>query len=290
MILSVYAKAYRGDVRARLAAAAADGFEGVELRGDVDGTPLTAVDPDAFRDLCGFAADLGVQVVTLALGAVGNLSGNLPGLRRVGELAGIAGARVRLFSSNRPGVRQPHEAWGDPPEDDFRREADDLAMCTDAVVSAWPGVQVMLEAEPISIANTISRQARLIATAGVSVGFNWDFVNCWMGGEYPWPEPWSWLEGRLLGVHFKAAKANPLEPARYASQAIPPADDLPHRAMWATWAASGFCGPVTVDPHYGLIAPADRFDPEPEQPDTELCRCSLAVMQELRHQALERVA
>ncbi|MCC7492912.1 MAG: hypothetical protein IT204_11210 [Fimbriimonadaceae bacterium] len=288
MILAVYAKAYPGGTADQIAAAAADGFEGLELRGDIDGVPLGQVDADVFRQTCDQAAEAGLQLVTLALGAVDGLAGRRAELRRVGELAGISGARVRLFSSNRPGVQQARDAWEDPSEDLLREEADNLRVCVTALREAWPGVQVMLEAEPISIGNTVVRQARLIELAGVPVGYNWDFVNCWMGGEHPWPGPWSQLEGNLLGVHYKLALADPYAPAEYASQTRPPHDDLPHGALWSAWAAAGFAGPVTVDPHYGLIAERDRYQPPSAQPTVRLVRETLAVMRQHRDRALAR--
>jgi len=268
-------------------AAAADGFEGLELRGDVDGVPLTALDADVFRGLLAGAAELGVTIVTLALGMVDGLQHDLAGLRRVGELAGVSGARVRLFSSRRA-ERDGEAVFAEPGADEFAAEAKALRACAEALHAAHPGIAVMLEAEPDSVGNTVARQARLIERAGVEVGFNWDFVNCWMGGEYPWPDTWQALEGRLLGVHYKAARARPSEPARYASQCLPADSDLPHRAMWATWAASGFSGPVTVDPHYPLFAAVDRFQPEPDNPQAEVCRRTLASMRALRDEAAAR--
>ena len=287
MLLSVYAKAYRGSTAEQIAAAADDGFEGVELRGDVDGVPLTELADVAFRDVLSAAAELGVTIVTLALGMVDGLQHNPDGLRRVGELAGVSGARVRLFSSRRKD-RDADSIHAEPEAAEFADEAAALAACADAIHAAHPGIAVMLEAEPDSIGNTIARQARLIELSGADVGFNWDFVNCWMGGEYPWPAPWERLEGRLLGVHYKAARAQPCEPGRYASQCLPAQSDLPHRAMWATWAASGFAGPVTVDPHYPLFAAGDHFDPEPENPQAELCRQTLESMREMRSEAVGR--
>lgn len=289
MQLSVYAKAYRGTTSDQIAAAAADGFEGIELRGDVDGQALTALDRDVFRGLLAEAAELGVTIVTLALGMVDGLQHNLDGLRHVGMLAGISGARVRLFSSRRAN-RDGDAVYAEPDEVEFEAEAAALAACAGALHAAHPGIAVMLEAEPDSIGNTVARQARLIEQAGADVGYNWDFVNCWMGGEYPWPGTWQLLEGRLLGVHYKAARARLSEPARYASQCLPADSDLPHRAMWATWAAAGFSGPVTVDPHYPLFAASDRFQPEPDNPQAEVCRLTLDSMRALRDEAMARNA
>ena len=287
MLLSVYAKAYAGSTSQQIAAAAADGFEGIELRGDVDGVALTDLDDGAFRNLLSEAADVGVTIVTLALGMVGGLQHNPDGLRRVGELAGVSGARVRLFSSRRA-EREGDAIYREPDAAEFMDEAAALATCAEAIQAAHPGIAVMLEAEPDSIGNTIARQAALIERAGVDVGFNWDFVNCWMGGEYPWPGPWQTLQGRLIGVHYKGARAKTSEPGRYASQCLPDVSDLPHRAMWATWAASGFSGPVTVDPHYPLFDAADRFDPEPDNPQAEVCRLTLESMRQLRDEAAAR--
>ncbi len=289
MQLCVYAKAYPGDTANQVRAAADDGFEGVEFRHDLDSTPLTVLDLDVFRAACELAAEAGLAVVTLALGEVRAHAPDQAGLRNVAALAAVSGARVRLFSSARRGSRDLPDCWCEPTEEDFRHEVDDLVTCVRALREGWPGVSVMLESEPYSVANTIARQARLIDTAQVPVGFNWDFVSTWMGGEYPWPGPWAVVEGRLLGVHYKAARADPHHPERYASQCAPPYDDLPHLAMWSAWAASGFYGPVTVDPHYHHFAAEDRFVPEPEAPTVELCRRSLRIMRDLRERAFERI-
>lgn len=289
MILCVYAKAFEGRTADQIAAAAAAGFEGLELRGDVDGTPLGAVERVAFYEACLRAEDAGLVIATLALGMLDALAGNLDAVKRVGELAAEASARVRLFSSARPGVRSGAEAFGEPSAEQMEQEAERLLACLEAIGAGGVRGAAMLEAEPYSIANTTWRQAQLFELAGTEdVGLNWDFVNGWMGGEHPWPEPWERIAGRLRGVHYKGARAVPLEPNAYASQALPLADDLPHRAMWATWAAAGFDGPVTVDPHYGLFAPVDRFVPEPANPNAEVCRRTLGVMKLLRDEALAR--
>lgn len=290
MILGVYAKAFAGSTRAQIAAAGAAGFEGLELRGDVDSMPLTQLPLAEFRELCIAAAEVGLSITTLALGTMQGLVGELDGLKRVGELAAVAGARVRLFSSARPDRSNPELFLEEPEPDWLEAEAIRLRTCAHTIRETGGGVLVMLEAEPYSIANTIARQAALIEVAGVpEVGFNWDFVNCWRGGEYPWPETWEQLSGKLYGVHMKGACARCRAPQLYASQAVPLLDDLPHLAIWTTLAGTGFDGPITVDPHYQDFAEGDRFEPEPDNPNAELCLRTLTVMQELRDRAFARL-
>ncbi|NWG76157.1 MAG: hypothetical protein HXY24_16415 [Rubrivivax sp.] len=224
---------------------------------------------------------------TLALGMIDRLADDLDGLRHVSELATPIGARVRLFSSGRPGVRSGPEAFDEPVDELLEVEAGRLRDCLRALADGGLHGGAMLEAEPYSIANTVARQARLFEFAGADdIGYNWDFVNCWMGGEHPWPEPWRHLAGRLRGIHYKGARAVAGEPWRYASQALPGDDDLSHRAIWATLAASGFDGPITVDPHYGHFAPRDRLVPVPANPEAEICRRTLQTMRALRAEAL----
>jgi sugar phosphate isomerase/epimerase len=290
MLLSVYAKAFRGSTADQIREAAASGFEGLELRGDVDGVPLGQLPSEQFADLCGQAADLGLLVSTLALGPIGRMRQDLDGLRHIGRLSSLCGARIRLFSSDRPGVGDRRAAYGEPDDGWMADEADGLRECVEALREGNPSSLVMLEAEPNSIANTVARQARLIEAVGLpDVGYNWDFVNCWMGGEHPWPGPWQHLSGHLYGVHYKGAKADPHDPLEYACQAMPGDDDIPHMALWATWAAVGFDGPVTVDPHYGLFGRADRFEPEPDNPNAEVCRRTLHAMIDFRRRALARL-
>ena len=293
MILSVHLKAFQGDAFAKLESAADAGFEGVELRGDVDGTPLTELTAERMQEVARAASDLGLQVSTLALGPVERHAPDSDGLKKVAALAAEVGARIRLFSSNRPEPEGASDDWalGEPDDDLFDVEAKNLAACVSAIQSEHAEAIVAMEAEPISVANTVERQARLFERAETpSMGFNWDVVNCWMGGEYPWPRSWKTLEGRLFGVHIKGAKANPLRPWRYASQALPGQDDLPHQAMFVTWLASGFNGPITVDPHYNLFAETDHFAPEPEYPDTEVCLRTLEAMKAYREMARQRVS
>ncbi|MBI2298297.1 MAG: sugar phosphate isomerase/epimerase [Armatimonadetes bacterium] len=284
MLLSVFAQALGGDIHHQIRTAAALGFEALELRHAVDGVPLGELAVEQFREICESAAEEGLLVATLAVGTLDQLARHEHVLWHLGELAIIAGARVRVFSSIRPpGANRLSE----PDVELFAREAAALRFCAQVIGEASHGGLVMLEAEPDSIANTIARQARLITAAETpEVGYNWDLVNCWRAGEYPWPGPWPLLSERLYGIHLKGAKGAAHNPEEYASMAIPGDDDLPHHAIWATLAAAGFDGPITVDPHYPDFAPADRFDPEPANPDAEVCVRTLAAMQVLRAHAL----
>jgi sugar phosphate isomerase/epimerase len=290
MLLTVPARACGLLLEEQLANAAAAGFEALELRGEVDGVPLTSLDTGAFADLCHGAAALGLTVATLALGTVEELAGNPDGLRRVGELSALVGARVRLLSANRPGVHGAAEARGEPPEMLFEREVELWRACLAALREGNPGALVMIEGRDIGVCNTVARQERLLAAlADPMLGYNWDFVACWRGGEHPWPGAWPRLAGRIYGVHYQGAKADPHDPSAYACHALPGDDDIPHRSLWATLAAVGFDGPVTVDPHYQHFGVADRFDPAPDNPTWELCTQTLAKMQDYRRRAWERL-
>jgi len=289
MLLSVCASAFGGSMAERLAAAAAAGFEAVELRGEVDGLPLVELAVDAFADVCQMAAEHGLMVATVALGQVGDLVDNADLLRRVGAMSALSGARIRIFSSFRPGIADRSQAGDEPPPMLWERELEALGRCVDTIHAEHAQALVMVESEPISVANTVALSARLLSELGrTNVGLNWDFVNCWMAGEHPWPNTWSVLRDWLYGVHYKGAKADPFDPTRYASQCLPGDDDVPHRSIWATLAAVGFDGPVTIDPCYAEFSAADRFDPEPELPDQEIAVRTLARMAAYRQHAWER--
>jgi sugar phosphate isomerase/epimerase len=193
---------------------------------------------------------------------------------------------VRFHSSARPGG----EALGDPPDMLYRLELDGVRTCVETIHAVHPETLVMIEPGRDSVCNTTARLAALLDDLGApNVGINWDFVNAWRAGEHPWPEPWDHLRGRLYGVHWKGARAEPHEPRRYACHFVPGDDDIQHRSMWATWAAVGFDGPVTADPEYHFFAPRDHFDPEPERPEWVLCCTYLDKMIDYRRRAWERL-
>ncbi|MBI5834887.1 MAG: sugar phosphate isomerase/epimerase [Armatimonadetes bacterium] len=289
MLLSVCVSAFAGTVSEQLAAAAEAGFEAVELRGLIDGQPITQLSVDAFGDVCQLAAEYGLMVATVAVGQVGDLADNAELLRRVGAMSALNGARIRLFSSMRPGVSDASEAGEEPPAMLWEHELKALARCVDAIHAEHAQALVMVESEPVSVANTVALGARLLADLDrPNVGLNWDFVNCWMAGEHPWPGTWVTLRDWLYGVHYKGAKADPFDPTRYASQCLPGDDDIPHRSIWATLAAVGFDGPVTIDPNYAEFRPVDWFEPEPEQPDREIAVRTLPRLAAYRQHAWAR--
>lgn len=289
MLLSVCTSAFAGTVAEQLAAVSEAGFEAVELRGVVDGVPLTELSVDGFGEVCQTAAEFGLMVATVAFGQVGSLADNDDLLRRAAAMSALGGARIRLFSSFRPGIADRTEAVGDPPAMLWQHELDVLGHCVDTIHAEHPQALVMLESEPVSVANTAVLGARLLDDLGrANVGLNWDFVNCWMAGEHPWPGTWSVLRDRLYGVHYKGAKAGRFDPTRYGSQCLPGDDDIPHRSIWATLAAAGFDGPVTIDPCYAEFAPGDWFSPTPEQPDREIALRTLPRLAAYRQYAWER--
>lgn len=290
MLLTVQARAYAGRLADQLRAAAADGFEAVELDSTLDGVPLVELGESQFSDLCGAAAEQGLVIATLGVGAVDALGEQTAGIARLAQLSLASGSRLRLLSSARPGVADRLHAQDDPPEMLFEREVELWRRAVTTIWDANPSALVMVESSPLGVCNTIGRQARLLDALDLpGLGFNWDFVNCWMAGEHPWPGPWELLRGRLYGVHYKAAKADPYNPRLYASQCLPGDDDIPHRSLWATWAAVGYDGPVTVEPQYQHFAAADRFAPEPPDPQREVCARVLERMLDYRRRAWERL-
>jgi sugar phosphate isomerase/epimerase len=286
MLLSVYPGSFGGDLRDALAAAGAAGFEAVELRHAVDGVPLTTIAPEAFSTVCDLAAEHGLVVATLALGQVAQHAGDPDGLRRVAELSALTGARIRLHSSTRPGG----DRFEEPPEMLYQHELAALRTCLETIQAVNPQALVMIEPSAASVCNTIERLSLLLADVDrPQVGINWDFVNAWRAGEHPWPDPWRHLRGRLYGVHWKGAKADAHDPWRYSCHALPGDDDIPHRSMWSTWAATGFDGPVTVDPEYHLFGPREKLSPEPANPEWELCCEMVKLMADYRRRGWERL-
>lgn len=289
MLLSVCQSAFDGSVIEQIAAAAAAGFEALELRSPLDGQPLSALSEAEFAELSQRAADEGLTIATLALGPVDELVAAPDTLRHMAALSGRSGARLRIFSRLRPGVSDPLEAQGEPDQDLWDQELELWGRCQEIVSAENRATLVMLEAEVTSVANTAARAARLLeALDRRCLGYNWDFVNCWRAGEHPWPGPWPYLRGMTYGIHLKGARADRFEPDRYGSQCLPADDDVPHRAICAALVAAGFEGPVTVDPDWSQFLPADRPDPAPATPSAWIAAESLPFMAACRAHAWAR--
>ena len=86
---------------------------------------------------------------------------------------------------------------------------------------------------------------------------NWDIVNGWRASELPWGNSvFSHIKGYVSQVHVKGARAN-LD-GSYRSMAQPGLDDVPHENLFSMLHESGFCGTVTIDPHYDQFDEKDR--------------------------------
>ena len=96
MLLSVCTSAFSGTIAQQLSAAAEAGFEAVELRGEVDGQPLTSLSVEAFEDVCQLAAEQGLMVATVALGQLGAMADDDDLLRRAAGMSAVSGARLQI--------------------------------------------------------------------------------------------------------------------------------------------------------------------------------------------------
>ncbi|HUW82095.1 MAG TPA: hypothetical protein VMZ31_04765 [Phycisphaerae bacterium] len=102
-------------------------------------------------------------------------------------------------------------------------------------------------------------------------------VNGWRAGEPPWaPGVFDQIAGHIAHIHVKGARAAP--DGSFATMAVPGRDDVPHAELLGALDRSGFDGTVTIDPHYGQFAEADKLT-DVEEPVLEVVRQTLAYLQ-----------
>ncbi len=80
------------------------------------------------------------------------------------------------------------------------------------------------------------------------------------------------IAGHVVHGHVKVARAAP--DASFTGMAVPSQDDVPHAELLAALTRSGFDGIVTIDPHYGQFAEADK-PTDVEEPVLEVVRRTL---------------
>ena len=183
-------------------------------------------------------------------------------------LAELLGARwVRVYSFKRP--------EGEATEAD---RADNAAFLSElAALAAEHGRVLVIENEPPTLTATCRELGDLMRRAGSgSLKINWDIVNGWRAGEVPWAEGvFDEIAGHVATIHVKGARASP--DGSFGSMALPGEDDVPHADLLGRLAGSGFDGTVTIDPHYGDFAEADRLSGF-DDPVLEVTRRTLAFL------------
>ena len=171
------------------------------------------------------------------------------------ELAETFDARnVRVYSFVRPAGRAISEA----------DRSDSAAFLAElAAICGRRGRVLVIENEPPTLTGTCAELGDLMRrseSVAANLKLNWDIVNGWQAGELPWADGiFDQIAGHVAHLHIKGAKADASEPTRFGSMALPGRDDVPHRRLFERLAASGFDGIVTIDPHYGQFAEADKL-------------------------------
>jgi sugar phosphate isomerase/epimerase len=185
------------------------------------------------------------------------------------ELARELGARhVRVYS-----FRRPADAIPETYRAENARFLSELAQ-----ICAERERVLVIENEPPTVTATCAELGDLVRR-GVpgSLKINWDIVNGWRAGELPWaPGVFDHIRGHVAHVHVKGARAAP--DGAFGSMALPGHDDVPHAQLLGALRESGFDGIVTIDPHYGQFAEADKLT-DASEPVLEVVQQTLAYLQ-----------
>jgi sugar phosphate isomerase/epimerase len=187
------------------------------------------------------------------------------------ELARDLGARhVRVYSFKRPP--------GEIPESYRAENAQFLSEL--AQICAERDRVLVVENEPPTVTATCAELGDLMRRdVPAFLKINWDIVNGWRAGELPWaPGVFDAIRGHVAHVHVKGARA--AADGSFQAMALPGQDDVPHAELFRALAESGFDGIVTIDPHYGQFAEADKLT-EVADPVLEVVRRTLAYLRRM---------
>ncbi|HUW82355.1 MAG TPA: sugar phosphate isomerase/epimerase [Phycisphaerae bacterium] len=177
---------------------------------------------------------------------------------------------VRVYSLKRP---------DDPVTEQHR--ADNAAFLYElAAICAERKRLLVIENEPPTLTATCAELGDLMRRpVHESLKINWDIVNGWRAGELPWaPRVFDQIAGHVAHIHVKGARAAP--DGSFATMAVPGKDDVPHVELLAALDRSGFDGTVTIDPHYGQFAEADKLT-DVEEPVLEVVRQTLDYLRSI---------
>jgi len=269
MIFSAFTDILERPFEEALDALADLGFSTVDLRSKLgDGHNVDTLTGAAATRVRNALAGRGLHVASVASWGVNPMDGRYepaaPAYRqamreRVAHLADLAtrvGApHVRVYSFKRPPLADA------APITDAALRADNAAfLCELADVCAAQSRILLVENEPPTLTATVAELGDLMRRACHDhLRVNWDIVNGWRAGEVPWAEGvFDPIAGHVAQVHVKGARAA-ADGTAFATMALPGRDDVPHAAVFRALRASGFDGVMTIDPHYGQFAPADKL-------------------------------
>lgn len=266
---------------AALDALAGIGLTTVDLRTKIGEHSVDTLTGDAARQAAEAIRSRGLAVGCVASWGVNPMRGDYdpfdPAYREamrvrtahLAELARDLGARhVRVYSFKRPA--------GEIPETYRAENARFLSEL--AALCAERDRILVIENEPPTVTATCAELGDLMRrNVPVALKINWDIVNGWRAGELPWaPGVFDHIRGHVAHVHVKGARAAP--DGTFQAMALPGRDDVPHAQIFRDLAASGFDGIVTIDPHYGQFAEADKLT-DVADPVLEVVRRTLACLQ-----------
>jgi sugar phosphate isomerase/epimerase len=182
----------------------------------------------------------------------------------------MAAPNVRVYSLKRPAGAITEDV-----------RADNAAFLSElAGICAQRGRVLVIENEPPTLTATCIELGDLMSR-GVpeSLRINWDIVNGWRAGEVPWAAGvFDHIAGCVSHVHVKGARG--AADGSFAAMAVPGRDDVPHAKILEALFASGFDGVVTIDPHYGQFADADKLAGV-DDPVLEVVRITKAYLEEI---------
>jgi sugar phosphate isomerase/epimerase len=195
---------------------------------------------------------------------------------RVEHLCGLAErlgtTHVRIYAMYRPA---DFDALPEAEQASLRQEnADFLRALGD--IAAGRDRRLVIENEPPTLAATTAELADLMARVNhPAVAINWDIVNGWRAGEYPWPAGYAFIRPHIACVHLKGAVAD--GQGRFAGFAVPGEDGFPHEQILLALLADGFDGVITIDPHYDQFADEHKLIDDPHPVQTVVARTAAFI-------------
>ncbi len=249
------------------------GLRAIDLRSRIGAFSVDTLPRREAERIARRAGEAGVAVTCVASWGVHGLGGGeeqrgpayreeiRQRVRHLCETARIVGAaNVRVYAMYRP---EGFDAWPGARQEALRRENAGVlrGLCD---IAAEYERTLVIENEPPTLCATTGEMADLMARVDhPAAGLNWDIVNGWRAGEYPWPARYELIRGHVRQVHIKGAVAG--DGGGFGSFAIPGEDGFPHQAILRSVRADGAARAITIDPHYPQFD--ERFklhgDPEP---------------------------
>jgi 3-dehydroshikimate dehydratase len=262
MKLSVFTDIFAGDFDDALKTVSSLGFTQVDLRSRIGEYNVDTLPRSEFAALRKKIESHGLSVACVASWGVNPGHGKYEALsaehrrksrenvEHLVELSSAVGCRhIRVYSLKRP--------QGPLTEEYLNYNATMLSEF--AAIASAKNCVLVIENEPFAVTGTCVELADLMRRKiSPSLKVNWDIVNGWRMGEQPWtPGRLDGLRGEIVHAHVKGARGTP--DGKFASMALPGADELSHAQIFEMLYAAGFDGTVTIDPHYSEFNDADKL-------------------------------